>query len=161
MTSIILMAIVAIVLIVAVTPFTVMVGAKMVNAKNQTFTDAFMASLLIFFFAAIQTGIFYITGLNQYEWLDLLLSLFIDGYILSKTLVASYLKGVVIFLISGFLSLIIIAILAFGLIFSGLIDMDIENLSSFTKQEEQEQQEEVQSIDLDQLDSNSELDSTD
>lgn len=159
MTSIILIAIAAIVLIVAVTPFTVMVGAKMVNAKNQTFTDAFMASLLIFFFATVQAGVFYITGLNQYEWLDLLLSLFIDGYILSKTLVASYLKGIVIFLISGFLSLIIIAILAFGLIFSGLLDMDIENLSSFTKQEEQE--EEVQSIDLDQLDSNSELDSTD
>ena len=135
MTSIILLAIVAIVLIFAVTPFTVMVGAKMVNAKNQSFTDAFKACLIIIFLAAVQAGLFYITGLYQHEWLDLVLSLVIDSYVLSKTLVASYLKGVVIFLISGFLSLIIIGILAFVLTISGLIDMDIASLSVPTKQE--------------------------
>lgn len=138
---------------VIVSSCAVMFTAKIVNAKNRTFTDAFIATLIVGVVSAILIGLFYLVGLREsYDddsWIDMLLSLLISSLILSKVLETSYLKGVLIYIISGLISLVMLALLAVAFLPSGTFS--IENITDNNNEVEE------QEVQIDQLESHSEL----
>lgn len=140
--------------------FSLMLAAKIVHAKHQTYKIALLATVYLIIIALIQGGVLYMLGQlethDSSNWFSLIISLFIDSWIFSRVLGTSYLKGVLVYFISGLISSIFFIVIAVLMLFSGVIDKDFSTLLNKTNSQEQ-----TQSLQIEQLESQSVLDELD
>lgn len=160
MSVIFLFVIAAILLFLIPFAFAVMLAAKIVNAKHQSYKIALEASAYHIIVALIHGGMLYMLGqLEIHDGRDLLslgLSLFIVSWIFSRVLGTSYLKGVLVYFISGLISSIFFFVIALLMLFSGVMDKDFNSLFNKTNTQEQSQ-----SLQIEQLEGQSALDDFD
>lgn len=160
MTIIILFTIAAISLFLFPYAFALMLAAKIVHAKHQTYKIALLAAVYLIVIALIQGGVLYMLGkLETYDsgnWFSLFISLFIDSWIVSRVFGISYPKGILVYFISGLISAIFFLVIAVLMLFSGVMDKDFNSLLNNTNS-----QEETQSLQIEQLEGKSVFDELD